>query len=31
MELVIKKKDIVKMGKDLIKEVYEYLHNDYLK
>ena len=31
MELVIKKKDIVKMGKDLIKEVYEFLHNDYLK
>ena len=31
MELVIKKKDIIKMGRDLIKEVYEFLNNDYFK
>ena len=31
MELVIRKKDIIKMGKDLIKEVYEFLNNDYFK
>ena len=31
MELVIKKKDIIKMGKDLIKEVYEFLNDDYFK
>ena len=31
MELVIKKKDIIKMGKDLIKEVHEFLNDDYFK
>ena len=31
MELVIKKKDIIKLGKDLIKEVYEFLNDDYFK
>ena len=31
MELVIKKKDIIKLGKDLIKEVYEFLNNKYFK
>ena len=31
MELVIKKKDIIKMGKDLIKEVYEFLNDDFFK
>ena len=31
MELVIRKKDIIKMGRDLIKEVYEFLNNDYFK
>ena len=31
MELVIKKKDIIKLGKDLIKEVYEFLNDDFFK
>ena len=31
MELIIKKKDIIKLGKDLIKEVYEFLNDDYFK
>ena len=31
MELVIKKEDIIKLGKDLIKEVYEFLNDDYFK
>ena len=31
MELVIKKKDIIKLGKDLIKEVHEFLNDDYFK
>ena len=31
MELVIKKKDIIKLGKDLIKEVYEFLNVKYFK
>ena len=31
MELVIKKKDIIKLGKDLIKEVYEFLNDKYFK
>ena len=31
MELVIKEKDIIKLGKDLIKEVHEILNDDYFK
>ena len=31
MELVIKKKDSIKLGKDLIKEVYEFLNDDFFK
>ena len=31
MELVIRKKDIIKMGRDLIKEVHEFLNDDYFK
>ena len=31
MELIIKKKDIIKLGKDLIKEVYEFFNDDYFK
>ena len=29
MELVIKRKDIINMSKELIKEVYEFLNDDY--
>ena len=31
MELVIKEKDIIKLGKDLIKEVHEIFNDDYFK
>ena len=31
MNLVIRKKDITKLGKDLIKEVHKTLNNDYFK
>ena len=29
--LIIRKKDVEKLGKDLIKEVYELLHDDYFR
>ena len=29
--VIIRKKDVEKLGKDLIKEVYELLHDDYFK
>ena len=31
MNLVIRKKDITKLGKDLLKEVHKTLNNDYFK
>ena len=29
-DLVIRKKDIVNLGRKLMKEVYEFLHDDYI-
>ena len=28
--VIIKKKDVEKLGRELIKEVYDFLHNDYI-
>ena len=28
--VIIRKKDVEKLGKELIKEVYDFLHNDYI-
>ena len=29
--VIIRKKDVEKLGRDIIKEVYELLHNDYFR
>ena len=28
--VIIRKKDVERIGKELLKEVYEFLHNDYI-
>ena len=30
MNVVVRKKDIKSLGKELLKEVYEFLHDDYI-